>query len=172
MNADDSLHQHAEQRIAIPEVRERRGQAAEAAEQARVPEQPIAQGAALLTGALVLRAPDVFLDADLRWAGDFAKLATGAEVEAGGDRRLVRVSVPFRFGPQGLRATEDLGGSGHGTHRVASRALGAGLDRVLLFDRVRECLPVFGDHAAIASCAARYPVAIAMPPRALMPVGS
>jgi len=155
MDADDSLHQHPEQRIPVPEIRERRGQTAEPAEQARMAQQPIAQGAALLAGALVLRAPDVLLDADLRWAGDFAELATGAEVEAGGDRRLVRVSVALRFGSQELRTTEDLGRAGNGTNRIAGCALGAGFDRVLLFDRVGERLQVVSDHAAIASCAAR-----------------
>src|ERR1700731_3201729 len=157
MDADDSLHQNPEQRIAISKVRERRGEAAEPAEQARVSQQPIAQGAPLLPGALVLRAPDVLLDADLRWARDFAELASRAEVEAGGDRRLMRVSITFRFGPQEFGTAEDLGRAGDRAGGVAGGALGAGLDRLLLFDGVGKYLPVFGDHAAIASFAARYP---------------
>ena len=172
VNPGHSLHHQPEERVAIAEIRQRRGQAAEPAEQPRVPQQPIAQRAAFLPGALVLCAPDVLLDADLRWAGDFAELAAGTEIEPGGHRRLVLVSIAFRFGSEELRPAEDLGRSGHRAHGVAGRALGAGLNRVLLFHRVGVGLEVFGDHAAIASCAARYPVAIAIPPRALMPVGS
>src|ERR1700730_3697159 len=172
VDADESLHQQADERIAVPEIRERRGQAAEPAEQPRVPQQPIAQRAAFLPGALVLCAPDVLLDAHLRRAGDFTELAAGAEVEAGGHRRLLLVSVAFRFGSEELGPAEDLGRAGYGAHGVTGRALGAGFDWVLLFDGIGEGLQVLGDHAAIASCAARYPVAIAMPPRALMPVGS
>src|SRR5258708_36397432 len=119
MDADDSLHQQTEQRIAIPEIRERRRQAAEAAEQARVRQQPIAEGAAFLTGAFVLRAPDVLLDAHLRRAGYFAELAPGAEVETGSHRRLVRISIALRFGSEELRAAEDLGRAGHRAHGVA-----------------------------------------------------
>src|ERR1700693_5283323 len=172
VDADESFHQQAEERIAVAEIRERRRQAAESAEQARVPQQPIAQGATFLPRALVLGAPNVLLDADLRRAGHFAELAPGAEVEAGGDGRLVLVSVAFRFGTKGLGTAEDLGRASHRAHRVAGGALGAGLDRLLLFDRLGERLQVVSDHAAIASCAARYPVAIAMTPPALMPVGS
>src|SRR2546427_1440605 len=168
----EALHQHAKQRVAVPEVGKRGGHAAQLPEQSRSPEHPVAQGASRFTGTLVLGAPDVLLDADLRRAGHLAELAAGAEVEAGRDGGLLRRAKPFHVRTQRLGTPEDFGRPCDGTHSVARGALGAGLNRGVLFDRVRYGLELFGDHAASASCAARYPVAIAIPPRDLVPDGS
>src|ERR1700724_1927092 len=137
-----------------------------------MPEQPVSQRPALFACALVLRAPDVFLDADLRWAGDLTELAPGAEVEAGGDGRLLGGANPFHVRTEVREPAEDVGRAGNRTLSVARGALGAGLDGGLLFDRVGNGLELFGDHAASASFAARYPVAIAIPPRDFVPDGS
>src|SRR5438067_10889441 len=93
MDPDDPLHQQPHKWIVVTEVRERRGQAAEAAEQSSAAEHPITECATLLLGALVLCPPDVLLDRDLRWTGHLAQFATGAEVEPGGDGRLVWVAI-------------------------------------------------------------------------------
>src|SRR5207244_4923646 len=142
------------------------------AEQPRVAEHPLAKCAAALLGPLVLRAPDVFLDRHLRRAGHLAEFATGAEVEAGSDRGFLVRTVALGFRAEKLGTSEDVGRACHRAHRVAGRALGAGFDGRLFLDGVGERLGLFGDHAAIASWAARYPVAIARPPRDLVPTGS
>src|SRR6202035_3839354 len=85
VDSDESLHQEAEQRVAISEIRQRGGQAAKSSQEPRMPEQPVAQRPSFFARALVLGAPDVFLNADLRWAGDLTELAPGAEVESGSD---------------------------------------------------------------------------------------
>src|SRR6266550_8395626 len=172
VDPDEALHQHAEERVAIPEVGERGGHAAQLPQQSRSPEHPVPKAAALFAGALVLGAPYVFLDADLRRAGHLAELASGAEVEARGDCRLLRRAKPFHVRAEGLGTSKDIGRPGNRTDGVAGGALGAGLDRGVFFDGVGRRLEFFGDHAASASCAARYPVAIAIPPRDLVPVGS
>src|SRR5438132_4935295 len=125
---DESLHQQAEERVAVAEIGEWGGHAAQLPEQSRPPEHPVAQAAAFLAGALVLGAPDVLLDADLRRAGHLAKLASGTEVEARGDGRLLRRAKPFHIRAERLRTPKDIGGSRHGADGIAGGALGAGLD--------------------------------------------
>ena len=172
VDPDEALHQHAEERVAIAEVGERGGHASQLPQQSRSPEHPVPKAAALFAGALVLGAPDVFLDADLRGAGHLAELAAGAEVEARGDGGLLRRAKPFHVRAEGLGTAKDIGGASNRTNGVAGGALGAGLDGGFFFDGVRRRLELFCDHAASASRAARYPVAIAMPPRDLVPDGS
>src|SRR5437868_15301861 len=82
VDPDESLHPHAEERVAVAEIGEWGGHAAQRPEQSRPPGHPVAQGAAFLAGAVVVGAADVLLDADPRRAGHLAKLASGAEVEA------------------------------------------------------------------------------------------
>src|SRR2546430_2028344 len=168
----EPLHQHAEERVAIPEVGERGGHAAQLPQQSRSPEHPVPKAAALFAGALVLGAPDVFLDRDLRRAGHLAEFAPGTEVEPWSDGRLLRRPKPFHVRAEGLGTAKDIGGASNRTDGIAGGALGAGLDRRFFLDGVRRRFEFFGDHAASASCAARYPVAIAIPPRDLVPDGS
>src|SRR5438132_617644 len=112
------------------------------------------------------------VDGQLRRTGDFAELAAGAQVEPRRDRGLGLRAVALRFGAEELRAAKDVGGSRHRADGVAGGALGAGLYRRRLLDRVGKRANLISDHAAIASLAARYPVAIANPPRDLLPTGS
>ena len=80
---------------------------------------------------------------------------TLVQIEPGGHRGLMLVAIAFRLRPEVFGAAEDLGAAGDGAHRIAGGALGTGFDRRLLLDRIGDEIEVVGNHAAIASCAAR-----------------
>src|SRR6266550_6514315 len=154
MDADEPLHQEAEQGVAVAEVGEWGGHAAKSSEKSRPAQHPVAEAPSFFTGALVLRSPDVFLDADLRRARDLAELAPGTQVEAGRDRGFLWRTKSLEVRTERLGTAEDVGCAGDRADGVASGALGTGFDGGFFFDGVGRWLELFGDHAASASWAA------------------
>jgi hypothetical protein len=155
MDADEALHREAKQRRSIAEIGQRRGHAAERAEQPGVPQHPVPQRPTLVAPPLVLGAADVALDADLRWAGDLAELAARTEIEARHHRRFLGQAESLRLWTERLRAAKEVRLPGDWANRIARGALGAGFQRRRFLDGVGAGFEFLDDHAANASCAAR-----------------